>query len=371
MIIGTLEKNSEWGAKIILDDLSKMMPKDAQKDSSLFLKSCDLIIKKAEILLKKIETYELNLKKTKQYQNKSSVQLFIYYSQAKHAQSLKRIMIEAYAFISYLREWLTGIAIEYLIEVDNKKSVQVLHLTLEKLINLISVGTSKDKGFRLSISLSKKTEKMIEDVEHFSNFEKDLKDIENNLVQILQQVTTRANAKNGVKRERMMNKLGIAGDKLNKGFVTETAVQMYAALGNAAKNIKDPVQLAAFYQSTVGNLPGFRGGDIDEETTQKFLQQEKREFNRKVEFQVKRVQGLFGATVIEINTLKYELFNIAVKIKMVKNKGAKVLKEELTNYFISKDRASKVAKELAQSLGVELENSLSNVLKDIPNITIT
>ena len=123
MNVTTYEKHAQWGAEIILKDLSNIMPSQSKEDSELFLSSCNIIIKKAQLLLQKIEMYELNLKKTKQYQNKHSVELYIYYSQAKHGQALKRIMIEAYAFISYLRKWLTETTIEYLIAVEGKKSM--------------------------------------------------------------------------------------------------------------------------------------------------------------------------------------------------------------------------------------------------------
>lgn len=371
MRVGTLEKNAEWGAEVVLQDLANIMPKDAKNNAKDFLKTCDIIEKKATLLLRKIESYELSLKKTKTYQNKNSVALHIYYSQAKQSQSLKRIMVEAYAFISYLRSWLTGTTIEYLIAIENKKTTQVLHLTLEQLINTVSVGVSKDKGFKLTLSSLNVTQEMINDLDHFKNFEAELKQIEQNLLSILQQITIRANKKTGTKRQRVMNTLGITGDKLNRGFVTETAVQMYAALGRAAKTITDPVQLASFYCSTVGSLPGFRGGDIDEETTKKFLQNEGRDFQQKVELQVKRINGLFGASVIEINTLKYELFNIATKIHLAKQKGSEALQKELTDYFTSSKKASDVAKTIAKDLEIKLDKQLSETLKGVKNITIT
>ena len=365
MRVRTLEKNAEWGAEVVLQDLANIMPKQEKNNAKDFLKTCDIIEKKATLLLRKIESYELSLKKTKTYQNTNSVALHIYYSQAKQAQSLKRIMVEAYAFVSYLRSWLTDTAIEYLIAVENKKTTQVLHLTLKQLIDIVSVGVSKDKDFKLTLSSLNVTQEMINDLDHFKNFEAELRQIEQNLLSILQQVTIRANKKAGIKRQRVMNKLGIAGDRLNRGFVTETAVQMYAALGNAAKSITDPERLAEFYRNTVGNLPGFRGGDIDEETTKKFMEQEGGNFQQKVELQVKRVSGLFGASVIEINTLKYELFNIIVIIRLTKKRGAESLQKELIDYFTSSKKASDVAKTLANELEIKLDKQFSEVLKGI------
>lgn len=365
--IQTFENAANWGSKIILQDLAKIMPAKAKQDSAAFFSSCSQIVNKARLLLMKLENYEIMEKKQEVYmQTESTVALYKYYAEAKSGQQLQRIMTEAYAFVAYLRKWITSISIDYLVAVEGSgKQMQVLHLTLKDIIDSVNLGVSSHKGFRLSLSPMKMTKQRVAEAKHFQNFEKDLQDIENNLIQILQQVTVRAK-KDERETRRVMHEYGIKGKKLNKGFVTETAVNMYAYYGLQAKSIVDPERLAMAYISTVGNLPGFRGGDIDEETAKRFLKQEGENFKRHVEFQVKRISGIFGASVIEINTLKYELFNIYFILNSLKTQGPQQIKEKLLKYFTSSSKtAYDVSKEISKQLNITLQKTLSETINAV------
>lgn len=362
---------NEEVASEIMQDLAKTMPQEAMQDNEKFVQSCREVLKKAQFLLNKIEQYEHRVTHSTPFVSKSSVGAFLYtyYSSAKNVQALRKLMIEAYAFVHYLREWLTGVAIEYIIVLQNKQEMSVLHLTLEELLRMVNIGTSASKGLRLSISgTASGTSALAKDLDHFSNFEKELQIIQSNLLQ-LQTVVKRKNEKQGIfKTERLMHQYGITGDKLNKGFVIETAVNMYAVFGTEAKTITisspdGAQQLADAYSSTVGSLPGTRGGDINEEKSRQFLKQEGEDFQKRVEFQVKKAQGLFGATVIEISTLKTELFNIALLIAKVINQGPEVLKKTLTEYVTSSEKASTIKKNLVNELDLNLEKGLSKALQ--------
>lgn len=360
----TFEEASRWGSKIILDDLKKNVPELAKKDSETFFRTIKNIQEKAKILLKKLEMYEGLEKKSDKYTaTQSSVELYKYYADAKNAQYLQRIVKEAYAFVAYLRKWFTGTTIDYLIESVQGKNIKLLHLSLENMIDQMNLGVSSSKSFRLSLSPMGMTNQKINEAVRFQNFEKDLQTIEANLLTILQKITQRANKKQGISTRRIMHNYGIKGSKLNKGFVTETALNMFAVFGSAAANIKDPDKLAEAYISTVGNLPGFRGGDLDENITKMLLEKLGSDFNKKLEFQVKRVSGLFGASVIEINTLKYELFNIATLLNLLQTKGMDQVKKEMYNYFTNKNQTAYdfLTKELKNILSKELD------LKDLPN----
>ena len=362
-----LSKPAKWGADIIIKDVAQNMVNDTDDIEKVFKKS-NYFLKTCKNLLKRLEDSERKLKATKKYTNANATALYVYYSLQRHGLTLQKTMIEAYAFISSFREWLIGEKIEYLIEVEkNSKEISVLRMNLLELINYMSLGVSAKKGFRLSVS--GKNTALLNDLKEgnvkHASFENDLKRIEQNIIGILEAITQRASKKKNQSTIRVMNKYGIIGKKLNRGFVTETAIQMYAALGPHAKNETKASKLARYYLQTRGNLPGFRGGDINKNIVQKLMDQsgDDERFAKNVSLQVKRVKGLFGATVIEINTLKYELFNLSVMLFDLGKKGPQTFRQTLQKYFTAEKTPYKTTEALIKDrLQTVFSESLSSIL---------
>ena len=296
--------------------------------------------KNIQILLKQIEIQEKILKTRNAYSEKSSSQLASMLTKEvedfKAFDALKRLMIKAYQIIHEFREYITKENIEYFIQVyTGKNTSKFAQLKLNELINYLSLSVDSSKNFRLS--LVPKRAKEIETNKTINEFRNSLYDI--------QKIITTMRA--------------AAGEKSNQGFVLEAALNIIADIGPQAKITSDIVE--KYYQP--GNLPGTRGGDINEEQTKKLIERGIIEINKKLQLQAKKVTGTYGAAVVSISNIKSELFNLSVLIRELTM--GKVNKKTLKTYFTDSRRASDIAREIKNEVGMKAEESLSKVFEEI------
>lgn len=355
----TIKEVSDSLVKDIFEELKEYIPEQgaAAFSSTEVYQQLQKIMSYAQGLLKEVESLEQQIITQKTFlETESSSEVIAKYAHSTAWAALTQVMKKSYAFLHFFREWITGTSIEYVIQKGSSR--QIALMTLEEVIGTFRIGVESDKGLKLVMD-SQKTRAIFKDGKG--------KQLPFDIATSIKQIEDKAYS---LRRSMEVN--------INKGYALELALDLILE-GIDFKSLSNAELYERYQEIRKNNTPGMRGGDIDKKKSRQLLDiiqndstmtmlsttTEKQWLwaKKQIEFQVKKVAGKYGASVMSISTLKAELFNIVTIINQGRKGAGRAITKKLDSYFTNGGRATTVMKEMAKELEVDLSEGISKGLE--------